>query len=187
MARPPLGGGPAGGARVLPGCWRAWVPLRRCLARGLASPFVQRDRGLAEVRPHLSSFGFWGEGLQAARGCGRAPRAVAWGAILAEFGLHGALRKEKNGVRRGSCSGVTGIFELGDIALLKHLVSFLLATCWLLLVWGVHCLSGSLSSFKVEGGKRQTAPGEISGGRAGGRGGAEARWTRQPGRFAPNL
>lgn len=74
------------------------------------------------MRLSLSSFVFWGEGLQAARGCERAPRAVAWDAILADFGLHGALRKEKNGVRRGSCSGVTGIFAFGDFSLFKHTV-----------------------------------------------------------------
>lgn len=45
------------------------VPLRRSGARGSASRFVQRGRRLAEVRLHLSSFGFWGEGLQALQGC----------------------------------------------------------------------------------------------------------------------
>lgn len=65
-----------------------------------------------------------GEGFQAAPGCERAPRAVAWGAMLAEFGLDGALRKEKNGVRRGSCSrGVTGISAFGDFSLFKHTVN----------------------------------------------------------------
>lgn len=118
-----------------------------------------------EVLPHLSSFVVWGEGLQAARG-----------AILGEFGLHGALRKEKNGVRRGSCSGVTGIFAFGDTSLLKHLVRFSLATCWPLLVWGVHRLAGNLSSFRVERvEKRQTAAGGISGPGRGGPLGAEAR------------
>lgn len=86
------------------------------------------------MRLSLSSFGFSGEGLQAG-GCERAPRAVSWGAILAEFELYGALRKEKNGVRRGSCSGVTGTFAFRDFSLFKRTVSrFSLATCWQLLV-----------------------------------------------------
>lgn len=121
MAGPPVGAGRTGGARVLPGCWRAWVPLRLSPADRPASRFAHRGPGLAEVRLSLSSFGFWGKGLQAG-GCEGAPRAVAWDAILAEFELHRALRKEKNGVRRGSCSGVTGTFAFRDFSLFKRTV-----------------------------------------------------------------
>lgn len=88
----------------------------RCGTVRAASRFVHRGPGLAEVRPSLSTVGFWGEGLQAARGCEGAPRAVAWGAILAER----SGRKKKMGSGVSPAVGVTGIFALGDFSLSKR-------------------------------------------------------------------
>lgn len=149
MARPPVEGGTgerAGGARVLPGCWHECVPLRLSPACGPASSVCSSRSETSGGAPESFQLRFLGSGTP---GCERALPAVVWGSILAEFGLHGALRKKKNGVRRGSCSGVTGIFAFGDSFLFKHNVRFSVATCWLLLVWGVHRFSGSLSSFRV--------------------------------------
>lgn len=110
--------------------FRCSGPLRTDLLPGLCSA-VRVQLRCARVFPASVS----GErGVQAARGCERVPRAVAWGAILVEFGLRGALRKEKNGVRSGSCNGVTGTFAFGDFSFQTDCSCFSLATCWLLLV-----------------------------------------------------
>lgn len=62
------------------------------------------------------------------------------------------------------------MFAFGDTSLLKQLVRFSLATCWLLLVWGVHRLAGNLSSFRVEGGRgKLPQAGSLGGGAGGGR------------------
>lgn len=109
---------------------------------------------------------------------------MARSAILAEFGLHGALRKEKNGVRRGSCSGVTEIF-----AFFPSQISCPLLASHLLAAFSLGCFitfAGSLSSFRVEGGKSQTASGEI----LAAWGGAVSGWgalDTHLGRSAPNL
>lgn len=71
---------------------------------------------------------------------------MARSAILAEFGLHGALRKEKNGVRRGSCSGVTEIF-----AFFPSQISCPLLASHLLAAFSLGCFITLLEAFPLLG------------------------------------